>query len=306
MQNLKVHLAAYNPTNDNIFYLQSQSVNLSGFSLINVPSIGTAVAYNKNYSIGYKLEDSSQFNKTILETLGLGLRGSTNVYNYRLQTAIKANFEEWLELPDADTIFYDINEPNNGLNKKISRYSLQNDYEIVVIIESNVLDNNGVVTNYKYISQPHAYYDYDLDDNITPAWSTNIILFDEDNVNTGGIVYPGQIMRIKATFTPDSGATNFANPYGIFRIFQEGGTIFNIREASTYRGDEYEGWITGITLTDNGTNAVLEAYLNTNLLDDSLNYRITARLSDSATEIGLITEDDIEIITENNDEIIID
>jgi hypothetical protein len=128
----------------------------------------------------------------------------------------------------------------------------------------------------------------------------------EDGVNTSGVIYSGQQMTIEATFTPDSGATNLNTPYGVLRIFSEGGTIFNIRQASTKRGDEKDGFITGITLTDNGTDAVVSATLDTTLLDDSLNYRITARLADSTLEEGLITENDILIETENNDILIIE
>jgi hypothetical protein len=157
LNTLSVHLAAYNPSTDNIFNLQTYNYSLTNGTPLGLIFVGIAIAYNNISTRGFELPSSSQYNKANITSGGFTLRsGSINVFNYLLELGMKVNFEEWLVQPDADTVFYDVNEPNDGLNKKTSRYSLKEGYEIVTIVEANVQDSNNIVTNYKYISQPHS------------------------------------------------------------------------------------------------------------------------------------------------------
>ena len=220
-------------------------------------------------------------------------------------------------MPDANTVFYDANEPNNGLNLKSSNYSLKNGYELVVIVETDVTSGfnffgNLIATNYQFLTQPHEYYDYDLDDNGTPDLSVEIITIDENGANTSGIVETSINTTVKATFTPTSGTTNFMNPYGIIRLNQSGGNIQTIFELSSIRESVVSNPLIPLSgenytkVTDNGTTVVLECLIDGSLLDASLNYDISATLRDDTSEIGIETELGTLIETELNDIIIIE
>jgi len=312
--NLSVHLSAWNPSTDDRFDLQSYNYSLSGAPLINPGTINPYFAYNINTTRGFNLVNGSQFNNAILTTQGIGLRGPINVIDYELRVGIKANFEEWIALPGANTIFYAPNEPNNGLNLKTSNYSLKFGYELVVIIEANTSPKGGPIspTNYQFLSQPHEYYDYNLDNNVTPDWSVEILTIDENGANTSGIVQTSINTTVRATFTPLSGTTNLIDPYGIIRLNQSGGTIQTINELSTIResivgnpliplvGENYT------KITDDGLTVVLECIIEGSSLDASLNYDISATLRDDVDQVGIETELGVLLATELNDIIIIE
>ncbi len=320
IQNLKVHFSAWNPSTDDRFDLQSYNFSLSGGVLINQPPLNSYFAYNINATRGFNLVNGSQFNNAILTTLGPGLRGPINVDQYELKLGIKANFEDWISLPGANTVFYDSNEPNNGLNLNSSNYSLKNGYELVIIIESDVavLTGSGLFglsilsTNYQFLSQPHAYYDYNLDNNGTPDWSVEIITIDENGANTSGIIETSINTTIRATFTPLSGSTNLTNPYGIIRLNQSGGNIQNIFELSSIRESIINNPLIPLVgesytkLTDDNSTVVLECLIDGSLLDASVNYDLSATLRDDIAEIAIETELGVFIETELNDIIIIE
>jgi hypothetical protein len=320
IQNLKVHFSAWNPSTDDRFDLQSYNFVLSGGVLINQSPLNSYFAYNINTTRGFNLVSGSQFNNAILTTLGPGLRGPINVDQYELKLGIKANFEDWISQPNANTVFYDVNEPNNGLNKNSSNYSLKNGYELVVIIESDVSVISGIslsglslsVTNYQFISQPHEYYDYDLDNNVIPDWSVEIITLDENGANTSGILQTSINTTIRATFTPLSGLTNLVNPYGIIRLNQNGGNIQTIFELSSIRESVLNNPLIPLVgenytkLTDDNSTVVLECLIDGSLLDASINYDLSATLRDDTNEIGIETELSVLMETELNEVIIIE
>jgi hypothetical protein len=317
IQNLKVHFSAWNPSTDDRFDLQSYNFSLSGGVLLNQPPLNNYAAYNVNATRGFNLANTSQFNKAQIRTLGPGLRGLINVDKYNLKLGIKANFEDWISQPDANTVFYDANEPNNGLNKNSSNYSLKNGYELVVIIETDVSTGNTIFgttqpTNYQFLSQPHAYYDYNLDNNGTPDWAVEIITIDENGANTSGILQTSENTTIRATFTPLSGSTNLTNPYGIIRLNQSGGNIQTIFELSSIRESIINNPLIPLVgesytkLTDNGTTVVLECLVVGSSLDASINYDLSATLRDGGGDIAIETELGVNLETELNDIIIIE
>lgn len=319
LSTLSVHLSAWNPTTDDRFDLQSYNYSLSSATIINPPGVNQYKVYDINTTRGFNLVNGSQFNNAVLTTQGPGLRGPINVIDYELRLGIKANFEEWIALPGADTIFYAANEPNNGLNLKSSNYSLKLGYELVVFIDArmavvvvnppNFIPSN-VFTNYQFLSQPHEYYDYNLDNNATPDWAVEILTIDENGANTSGIVETSINTTVRATFTPLSGTTDLVDPYGIIRLNQSGGTIQTINELSTIResivgnpliplvGENYT------KLTDDGLTVVLECLIEGSSLDASLNYDISATLRDAGE--GIETELGVLLATELNDIIIIE
>jgi len=317
LSSLSVHFSAWNPSTDDRFDLQSYNYSLSGGVLIAQAPLNPYISYNINTTRGFQLVNGSQFNNAVLTTLGPGLRGLINVDQYELKVGIKANFEEWISLPGANTVFYDVNEPNNGLNKKSSNYSLLNGYELVVFIEADVaaglnIFGGALVTNYQFLSQPHAYYNYDLDNNVTPDWAVEIATLDENGANTSGIIQTSINTTIRATFTPLSGSTNLVNPYGIIRLNQSGGNIQTIFELSSIRESIVGNLLIPLVgenytkLTDDGLTVVLECLVDGSLLDASINYDLSATLRDDVGDIAIETELGVNLETEINEVIIIE
>jgi hypothetical protein len=320
MQSLKVHFSAWNPSTEDRFDLQSYNFTLSNGVLITQLPLNNYISYNINTTRGFQLVNASQFNNAVLTTIGSALRGPINVNQYELKLGIKANFEEWILQPNANTVFYDVNEPNNGLNRKSSNYSLKEGYELVVIIEANVISakveagTGGDFTNYQFISQPHAYYDYDLDNNVTPDWAVEIVTIDENGINTNGVLQTSINTTIQATFTPLSGVTSLTAPYGIIRLNQSGGNIQTIYELSSIRESILNNPLIPLVgesytkLTDDGLTVVLECLVDGSLLNATTNYDISATLRDAPPVIidGIATEIDVLLATELNDIIIIE
>lgn len=313
IDSIKVHMSAFNPSTDDKFDLQTYTFNLS--SKVVVPSL----FFNDFESIeidstrNFKLVDGSQFNKAIITTIdGFALRGPINVKQYILTLGIKVNFEDWIALPGANGVFFKPGKPNDNLNLRTSNYSLRNGYEIVVTIEPIVRRVGQVPTTYEFLSQPHAYFDYDLDNQIIPTYSISTIILDEAGINTSLILKTGEKNKVIATYTPVSGNTALVNPIGIIRISPDQGSIDTIRELSSIRDSQIGNFLIPLVgenftkVTDNGTTIVLECLIDGDLIDDSINYDVSSRLMDTSTEIGLLTEDGELISTEVGDIIIIE
>lgn len=307
LRGLKVCLSAYNSITGERFDLQTYTFNLASYVQVFGPSSTSAKAFNVHTTRGFQLLADSQFNKAVLESGTFSTRSGVNVFNYTLYAGIKANFEEWIAQPGADSIFYDITQPQNGLNKNASRYSLKNDFAIVTIVEADVYENiTGTTTNYQIISEDHDFHFYDEDGNTAPLWTADIISLNSDGINTSGVINTSENFTIKATFTPAGGTTEFVDPIGIIRLVPEGGNISTIRETSTINGAEFEGYLDAPILTDTGTEITLEATLDASLLDANSNYTISARLFDNALIVGLATESSVLLLTETGTKIIIE
>jgi hypothetical protein len=332
LSSFKLHLSAWNSSTDDIFRLQSYSYNLANAPLIQNAPFNDYYAYNIISERNFNLVNGSQFNKAELITTGpeerevlnhLGQLVTIPVVGYEATLGIKANFEKWISQPGANTVFYDVNAPVGtwgGLNKNASNYSLKEGYSLIVEVDAEVwkiglsgfLNFFVYTTNYKFLSQPHEYYDYDLDNQVTPLWSVEIITYNELGQNTQGVLDVAQDMRIKAIFTPLAGVTNLINPYGIIRLNESGGNINTIYELSTVResiinnplipldGESYT------KLTDDGLTVELECLVKGSLIDAAINYDISATLRESSNVNGIETENDIFIETENDDILIIE
>lgn len=325
LSSLKINLTAYNPSTDHSFDLQSFNYNLANAPQIQQLPLAPYFAYNVIGERAFELVAGSQFNKAELTTIGPGFRDLVNVVDYELICGIKANFEEWIAQPDANTVFYDILEPLNGLNKKSSNYSLKEGYEIIVRAEAECqvasIYDSGFVnliyslfsTTYNFLSQPHAYFDYDLDDEVTPLWAVEIKTFDESGINTQGVLQTAEKTRIAATFTPLSGVTNLVNPYAIIRLNPNGGNINTILELSSKRQSKVGNILIPLVgenytkITDDGLTVVVECLIDNGLLNNQINYDISARLGDDLDDdIGIETELSVLIETEIDDIIIIE
>jgi len=121
---------------------------------------------------------------------------------YTGRTAFRVNFQEWLELPGADTVFYDPSEPNNGLNQDASRYSLQNGYDIRVILDMQV-SNGDVTTQYVDVSASCEILDYEEQDGTPVNWTCQKETFDSNGNNTNGVILKNENTTVRATYVPD-------------------------------------------------------------------------------------------------------
>jgi len=117
IETFNINLVAWKDGTEDYFLIQSNQFNVSnsvidsdGNQQINIQELQ-----------GFKLDTLDQFNQKILTT---GAFDGTFI-NYDFQLGLKIDWQEWVSLADADTVFYDINEPNNGLNKDSSNYSLK-------------------------------------------------------------------------------------------------------------------------------------------------------------------------------------
>jgi len=312
MNTLKFHLSAFNSLTDDTFHLQTYVFNLSSMVVYFDPLKGIIHQLNVSGDRGFQLVTGSQFNKALIERISFAVRGPIAVEKYDVTLGIKMNFEEWIALPGANGIFYDALEPNDGLNKKSSRYSLKEDYDIRVIVESSVEDEDGNVTPYEFISQQCVVYDYDEDENVTPEWAVDIKTLNQNGFDTSGLIPIVENTVIEATFTPDGGSHDLIDPYAIIRLNPRGGTINTIYEISSIRerkngiplaplpGESYT------KITDNGTDVVVECEIDFTKIDTSVDYDITAVLRDSSTIVGIETELGVLISTEDGQVLIIE
>ena len=74
------------------------------------------------------------------------------------------NWQFWLSLPNADTIFIDATDTHRGLNNRASNYSLKEGWSIRVIwdFEMQGLDDDGNTgtTNYNFITDQFSIFDF--------------------------------------------------------------------------------------------------------------------------------------------------
>ena len=194
LNQLDAKIVAYN-TNDGTW-----------FELENVKIPLTSTIITGNQFISYDVPRSfnhphDEYNRIKVST---GAINSTTP-NYTVNLSLKMDWQDWLLLPDADTVFYDANKPNNGLNENSSNYSLKSNYEIRVLFVHEVEQSStNIVTTYVHSSPQNEVYNYDLDDNITPVVSGVINTFDINNVDTGGTILNGQDNKIVATWSPNN------------------------------------------------------------------------------------------------------
>lgn len=239
---------------------------------------------------GFQLVEDSQFNLVRIEkTVKIG-----DLQHYDLDVGIKLQWMDWINLPDADTVFFDNTKPENGLNRLISNYSQENGYEIVIFIDAEV--SNGVVnTNYRFISPNLRVYEYESDDTGNPStrWGGLVETFDQDANNLLGDIKAEENTDIKITFTALSGTISEAVLYGIVRIeeFQQGG-VLNIWELSSFRdkgnSDNPLIPLTGqikTIFTTLASSVEVECSIDFTKLNPLSSYKISGRLGTACNEI---------------------
>lgn len=238
---------------------------------------------------GFKLVEDSQFNFIKVQTLAqVG-----DLQHYDLDIGFKLQWMDWQALADADPVFFDNSEINDGLNRLISNYSALNDYDIVMFIDAQV--SNGVAnTNYRFISPGLRTFEYETDDTGDPStkWEGLIETFDQSANNLNGNLHGTQNTEVKVTFTALSGGISEAVLYGIIRLeeFQQGG-LFNIFEISSFRNRLItdnplipKAGETRAIFTVNVDNVEVECAIDFSKLNPTSQYKISARLGTACNE----------------------
>ncbi|NRA78930.1 MAG: hypothetical protein HRU18_12030 [Pseudoalteromonas sp.] len=195
LEALTLRLVAFN-TNDNTWFeLDNYNYDLSAQVLTTSPDVQNIEI---DQTRGYNLADGDKLNFAKLQT---GTYSSPN-QPYTGQTAFRISWQDWISLPTADTVFYNPAEPNNGLNKNASNYSLQNGYVICVLIDARI-SKDGIITQYINRSANLETYDFDQQDGSPITWAGVIQTFDEGGADLGGTLLNEGLTTIRGHFTPN-------------------------------------------------------------------------------------------------------
>jgi len=199
-------LVAYEDSTGETFDLQSEQLDLSQ-QLISPPGTVNANPFtiqliNDERTRGYNLPLGDEFNLLLFETKDND--GTYQYYEWRV--GFKMNWQYWISLPNADSIFINTSDTFNGLNNRASNYSLKNGWSIRVLWEFNMqgLDDEGNIgeTEYKFFTEAFDIFDFDEQDNDPTTWDCEIFTFDSQGNNLGGKILQNEYTNVKAIFTP--------------------------------------------------------------------------------------------------------
>jgi len=265
-------LAGYDETNDDSFEIDSFDVPLG------TPTTGPngEQIISNTSTRGFNLSSDSQFNQ--VQLISNTYDGVNNKQPYTARVPFKISWADWQELLTVPDSFVDQNEPFNGKNKKSSRYSNINGYELRVMYFVTV-EQNGISTIYRHISGEVNVYDYNNDDSVPADFVGTIQTFKSDGTtNTNLKVLSSEPTKIKATFVPNAFDPTLEDYYGIIRIEPSLQQAFDIDEASTIRGNAPTPRVSGATITKDGVNVVIEAETVVENLQPGQEYNLSARL----------------------------
>ena len=284
LERLFIDIIATNDTTGDSFTIQSNEFNLvnqvidsDGNQQINIDTLQ-----------GFKLDDLDQFNQKKLTT---GTFDGTFI-EYSFLLGLKINWQDWLSLEGADSVFYDATQPNNGLNQNASRYNLKEGYELKTIVRVEVLESvQNITTEYILRSELNAL---DFDEISGEDWSGTITTkVDETGASAdGAILGSGQSTQIIATFTPNFVVTPDVNEYtGIIRIVerlpQGDKTIYELSSVRSSQPNNLLIPLDGEALTKVsvvGSDVVLECRTDKTLIEN-VNYTVSARLLGPAQSV---------------------
>ena len=283
LSRLFIDIVAVNDSTNESFTIQSNEFDLSNQVIVEGNQ-----QINIQETQGFELDTLDQFNQKAIVT---GAFDGTFI-EYAFLLGLKINWQDWLSLPDADTIFYDPTEPNNGLNQNSSRYNLKEGYQLKTILRADVLESvQNITTEYITRSNLNAL---DFDEFSVDDWTGVITTKREDTgADTGGsILGSGNTTIITATFTPNFVITPDPNDYtGIIRIVEQlPQSDKTITELSSVRSSQPNNLLIpldGEALTKVsvvGSTVVLECRTDKTLVEN-ITYTLSARLLGPATAV---------------------
>lgn len=257
IQDITFRLVAFETASEDYFQIYSQSIDLSTF-----PVNAGVQQFFLNFDSAYNLPQSTQFRK--IQLFNDGTDGTKQLYTFRFP--FRLSYMDYDSLPDADGIFFDNTQPNDGLNQKISNYSGKNGYQIKVLIEANCSDDDFANTTLYVDRSPDiAVYDYDEDAGGTYSSASIELLTISEILLPDQEIQRSQDTLVRGTCVFSTPISPTENMNGILRLekFENGG-IFKIEELSSIYGKSPSNLLeplNGLTLTkvtNNGTNVEFE------------------------------------------------
>jgi len=274
LNTISFDLIAFNDVTNEFFKLESTNIDISG-AVISSGIQQMEVSKNR----GYLFEDGNQFNEVSITT-GL-LIGS--LQNYSGVFAQKIRWEDWIKNLSADPIFYDLLQPNDGLNNKSSNYSLSNDYSIRLSVSANVQGLNdlgvSVATDYLILSPAITVNDFNVGANYTATTQ----IFRLSNLTEIDAPLVGEDSLLRVTFTSSLGAiTDLTGFWSALKMQASSDFGQQISELSTSYLDS-SGLLkpkNGFSFLDMqivGGNAVCECLIDGSKVSN-FDYNITSRI----------------------------
>ena len=164
-ENINIQLVAWQDGTENYFVLQNYNIatsndfNISndGYEYLkNVFILDLDANDNLILSTGTKNGTYQNFNPDIytdnLYYSLIYLSGNSVSYNEKgIKLETRYMWHEWLSQPDAPNIFIDNTQENNGLNKKVSNYSLKQGYTLRWILDTDIrkeVNGEDIITKY--------------------------------------------------------------------------------------------------------------------------------------------------------------
>jgi hypothetical protein len=260
IKEMRFQLIALNVTTEDYFIINEDKV---GFNTALLSGDTQQISITKAQPFQTKLTGSFK-NITIINSLTI-----PPFEIYRARYPFKLNWMDYKALPAADGVFFDSGELNDGLNQDISRYSGNEDYEILMQIQADVLDEDDNITTYQDRTPYIDVYGYE-DDGALNAFSSLVIT---THTLSGTAIPDNQILKdrdnlIRATYTYTSPISSSITINGLIRIekYQLGGLSIqqeiNSWEApATLNTLQPKSGDTMLDVVNNGTTVVMECII---------------------------------------------
>lgn len=257
LDGLNVKIVAFNVTDNSYFDLETVQVPLNSGIVV-----GGIQRFNVNVPRGFNYTGINDYN--IISLQDALLVGTKQYYN--AQISLKMDWQSWVNLPNADTVFYDVNEPNNGLNENASNYSLKNNYEIRFLIDANVSETTtGTVTNYVISNIENEVYNYDLDNNITPIISGVISTYD-GATNLGGVLLTNSPTKIQCLWSST----------GIFGLVTDYFGTISLEPVNSTSKNAIKVYDASLSFV--GTDLLAEYTISPSDISNGIDYKISSRI----------------------------
>ncbi len=304
LDSMTFRLVAFNPTTEEFFELQNFVYVFN--SVFTQDGGFTTQQITLDTTRGFNLNVDDQFNEVTLT----GLARSGNRQPIEGTIAWKANWQDWLALDGADTVFYDAAEENDGLNNNISRYSLKEGYEIRIFLEAGITEGNSVTT-YRHKSNTINLLNRDEAPPLDPGWTATVETFNEAGTISFGVGIDAGISRDANTLYRTTWAKGIAPipalPQTAAHRIQEIDGTFNNWELSTFRDPppnnllipkDGEDFLVFVGFTANDLTFVTECLIDHTRLEDDRCYGVGYRTWNEPTLIPLPVYD---ITADNTD-----
>jgi len=215
-------LVAFNTVTDSFFILDTFAFPIPRGSNVNtLGQLRHLISVDTEREFNVPVGD--QFNQVVIDDDNFD--GLNQFYNVSIGQRIP--FDENQPLAGVDTVFFDSNEPNNGLNQKTSRYSGVNDYVIRAAL-SVVVNFRGGDTNYVHFSGNSTVNDYN-ESTFTAAFTTTDLL----DVPLDGRLLQFENSKIIVLYDDGNVKADIAEFESITRLYKENES--NIFELSSLR-----------------------------------------------------------------------